>query len=226
MQPTAKTSYIMKIFSVVFISVFIATHLLADDFKLSDGKEYKGVTVTRVEPDGIMVMTDSGIEKLPFALLPKEVQQKYNYNPQTAANYTAQTASAQHNLFQKQQAAQQDAASTAEQGQQAENAAKEEAAKPRVRIIGNIERIDATGILVKYYLDASNPMVRLPGGGPNRPKLMEFGEYFITGHPNQADLVDGNGIDVDAVSDGNIHTDAGETFAKFKVVAAYKDPFR
>ena len=39
---------------------------LADDFKTMDGKEYKDATVSRVEPDGIVVKTKSGISKLYF----------------------------------------------------------------------------------------------------------------------------------------------------------------
>jgi len=33
---------------------------LSDDFKTVDGKEYKNVTVKRVEPDGIVVSSKSG----------------------------------------------------------------------------------------------------------------------------------------------------------------------
>src|SRR5262249_33471940 len=48
---------------------------MAGDFKTMNGKEYKDATVTRVEIDGITVKTKSGISKLYFADLPKEVQQ-------------------------------------------------------------------------------------------------------------------------------------------------------
>jgi len=33
----------------------LASVVLADDFKTIDGKEYKNVTVSRVEPDGIVL---------------------------------------------------------------------------------------------------------------------------------------------------------------------------
>jgi chromosome segregation ATPase len=49
----------------------------AEDFKTIDGKEYKDVTVRRVEPDGIVVTTKSGIAKLYFAELPTEVQTRF-----------------------------------------------------------------------------------------------------------------------------------------------------
>ena len=62
---------------------------LADDFKTNNGKEYKNATVTQVEADGIVVRTKSGISKLYFVELPKEVQQRFNYNPQQAAAFTS-----------------------------------------------------------------------------------------------------------------------------------------
>jgi chromosome segregation ATPase len=58
---------------------------LAEDFKTNDGKEYKNATVTRVEPDGIIVKTKSGISKLYFTELPKDVQEQFHYNPEKAA---------------------------------------------------------------------------------------------------------------------------------------------
>lgn len=93
----------MKSLIVLLICSFATAHLLADDFKLSDGREYKDVTVSRTEPDGLVVVTDNGIEKLPFELLPKDVQQKYNYDPKKAAAYAQANAAAQHSLYQQNQ---------------------------------------------------------------------------------------------------------------------------
>jgi len=66
-----------------------ASVALADDFKLVDGKEYKNVTVSRVEPDGIVLRTKSGISKLYFVELSKEVQERFHYNAANAAAYSA-----------------------------------------------------------------------------------------------------------------------------------------
>jgi hypothetical protein len=54
---------------------------LADDFKTVNGKEYKNVTVSRVEPDGIVLKGKSGISKVYFVELPKDVQERFHYNP-------------------------------------------------------------------------------------------------------------------------------------------------
>ena len=75
--------------TIAFLAALSAASLaLADDFKTNDGKEYKDATVTRVEPDGIVVKAKSGISKLYFVELPKEVQQRFNYAPQQAAAFT------------------------------------------------------------------------------------------------------------------------------------------
>ena len=80
----------------------IASVLLADDFKMTDGKEYKDATVTRIEPDGIVVRMKSGISKLYFTELPRETQERFHYNPQNATAYSAQQA-ANYAAYQKQQ---------------------------------------------------------------------------------------------------------------------------
>jgi hypothetical protein len=64
------------------------------DFKTIDGTEYKNVKVSHVEPDGIVVTFSGGIAKLYFAELPPEVQQRFNYDPEKAAAYSAEQAAA------------------------------------------------------------------------------------------------------------------------------------
>ena len=75
---------------VAFLILCIATVALADDFKTVQGKEYKNVTVSRVEPDGIVLKSKSGISKVYFVELPKDVQERFHYNAAIAAAYSAQ----------------------------------------------------------------------------------------------------------------------------------------
>jgi hypothetical protein len=65
---------------IATLSVSIA---LADDFKTINGKEYKDATVSHVEPDGIVVRTKSGISKIYFTELPKDVQERFHYGSAT-----------------------------------------------------------------------------------------------------------------------------------------------
>jgi hypothetical protein len=59
------------------ISSLAASVALADDFKTVNGKEYKNVTVSRVEADGIVIKGKSGISKVYFVELPKDVQERF-----------------------------------------------------------------------------------------------------------------------------------------------------
>jgi hypothetical protein len=72
--------------------LLISTVVFADDFKTTDGKEYKNVTISRIEPDGIVLKTKSAISKVYFVELPKEVQERVHYDPQKAREYSAQQA--------------------------------------------------------------------------------------------------------------------------------------
>jgi thiol-disulfide isomerase/thioredoxin len=78
----------MKILTVLVLC--FASITFADDFKAVDGKEYKNVTVSRIEPDGIVLRTKSGISKVYFVELPKEVQERFHYNAAIAAAYQQQ----------------------------------------------------------------------------------------------------------------------------------------
>lgn len=78
----------MKLFALLILCVTSAA--FADDFKTIPGKEYKNVTVSRVEPDGIVLKTKSGISKIYFVELPKEVQDRFHYNAAIASAYSAQ----------------------------------------------------------------------------------------------------------------------------------------
>src|SRR5437762_11513952 len=77
--------------ALLISSVILTTNtLLAEDFKTVDGKEYKNVTVSRVEPDGIVLTSSSGISKVYFTELPKDVQERFHYDPTKSAAYSAQ----------------------------------------------------------------------------------------------------------------------------------------
>jgi hypothetical protein len=89
-----------KLFTISLLS-FAAT-ALSEDFKTVNGKEYNDATVTRVEPDGIVLKTKSGITKVYFAELTKDVQERFHYVPEKASAYAAEQA-ANYAAYQKQQ---------------------------------------------------------------------------------------------------------------------------
>jgi hypothetical protein len=89
-----------KVFTL-FILCFTSA-VVAEDFTTVNGKEYTEATVTRVDPDGIVVKTKSGITKLYFTELPKEVQERFHYDSAKAASYSSEQT-ANYTAYQKQQ---------------------------------------------------------------------------------------------------------------------------
>jgi hypothetical protein len=98
--------------TVAILATLLASIGLAEDFKTINGKEYKNATVSRVEPDGIVIKSKSGISKVYFTELPKEVQQRFNYDPEKAAAYSAEQDAAYEQIRKQQEAATQQTAET------------------------------------------------------------------------------------------------------------------
>ena len=78
--------------ALAIFAALSASIALAEDFKTTNGKEYKNATVTRVEPDGIAIRFSGGIVKVPFTELPKEVQERFNYDPEAAKRFAEEQA--------------------------------------------------------------------------------------------------------------------------------------
>jgi hypothetical protein len=89
-----------KVFAFLILS--FASAAFSEDFKTVNGKEYNDATISRVEPDGIVIKTKSGITKVYFAELPKEIQERFHYDQQKASAYSAEQA-ANYTAYQKQQ---------------------------------------------------------------------------------------------------------------------------
>ena len=74
---------------VLFCSlVLLAESVFGEDFKTLDGKEYNNATVSRTEPDGIVVRMTSGVVKLYFTNLPNDVRERYHYDAEKAAAFS------------------------------------------------------------------------------------------------------------------------------------------
>ena len=87
---------------LTFLILCLAAAALSEDFKTVNGKEYKDATIERVEPDGIVLKTSSGVTKIYFTELPKDVQERFHYDSGKAASYSAEQA-ANYTAYQKQQ---------------------------------------------------------------------------------------------------------------------------
>jgi hypothetical protein len=67
--------------TLAILAVLSASLALAEDFKTIKGKVYKDATISRVEADGIVLRTKTGISKVYFIELPKDVQERFHPSP-------------------------------------------------------------------------------------------------------------------------------------------------
>src|SRR2546423_567174 len=90
---------------VLILLILFPPIVFAEDFKTVNGKEYKNATVSRVEPDGIVLKTKSGITKVYFSELPKEIQERFHYDSAQATQFNAaqQSAVTQQNAAKQQE---------------------------------------------------------------------------------------------------------------------------
>lgn len=71
---------------VVAMLATASTVATADNLE-AEGRTYKNIKVTLVEPDGVTISHSAGVCKIAFPDLPKEWQEKYGYDPGKAAAY-------------------------------------------------------------------------------------------------------------------------------------------
>ena len=79
----------MRVPAFAILISCLASAALADDFKTTEGKEYKNATLFCVEPDGIVIETRAGISKLYFSELPPEVLERFHFGSQWSAQLPA-----------------------------------------------------------------------------------------------------------------------------------------
>jgi hypothetical protein len=75
--------------TLAILAALSASLALAEDFKTINGKEYKDATISRVEADGIVLRSKSGISKVYFTELPKDVQERFHPHPSPAKTVAA-----------------------------------------------------------------------------------------------------------------------------------------
>ena len=76
---TTAESRRVKYCGTLILTVLFASLALSEDFKTVSGKLYKDATVSRIEGDGLVLKTKTGIFKVYFTELPKEVQERFHW---------------------------------------------------------------------------------------------------------------------------------------------------
>jgi hypothetical protein len=77
-RKTAKSRRV-KYCGTLILAVLFASLALSEDFKTASGKVYKDATVSRIEGDGIVLRTETGISKVYFTELPQDVQERFHW---------------------------------------------------------------------------------------------------------------------------------------------------
>jgi len=77
--------------TLAILAALSVSMALAEDFKTTNGKEYKDATITRVEGDGIVIRTKTGISKVYFTELSKDVQERFHPRPRPSPMQTVAT---------------------------------------------------------------------------------------------------------------------------------------
>jgi hypothetical protein len=130
-------------------AIITAAGLRADDITTLRGEKFVGVTVSRVEPNGIVITKSDGIVKVLFTDLSPELRSKYGYDPEKAAQFSAaeQAAAAQFNASAQSAAAQQQTVAAAEN--------QTEQDKKNARwIVGKVQRVQENGFLIQPPRDS------------------------------------------------------------------------
>jgi hypothetical protein len=84
--------------------VILSTTTFAEDFRLANGQVVKG-DLSRVEPDGLVIMTDAGIEKISFLVLSDETRRRFGFDLKKADAFRAQQAANRQQMLEQQAAA-------------------------------------------------------------------------------------------------------------------------
>jgi hypothetical protein len=71
--------------TLAILALLSATLALSEDFKTVGGKLYKDATIIRVESNGIVLKTKTGISKIYFVELPNDVQERFHPTPAKTA---------------------------------------------------------------------------------------------------------------------------------------------
>ena len=77
-------------------TILCVANVFADGLSITNtsGKVFENVRIKDVRPDGLKVFHSKGIALLPFRELPRELQQKYNYDPEAEKEFQQNLASA------------------------------------------------------------------------------------------------------------------------------------
>ncbi len=115
--------------------VLLPLAVIAEDFTLADGTKFGG-TVKRVDPDGLIVETERGVEKLAFYALTEQDQKRFGFDRKAAEEFRVQQKAARARQLAEQVAAVQARSAALEKKIQDTATPEQMAARARVAASG------------------------------------------------------------------------------------------
>jgi len=166
-----KLSFILLL--TLSVSSLAEEHL--SSLTTTDGITYKLVTITRIDPDGLQIISGSVSTKIPFEKLSPTLQQKYGYDPTKASAFRDQQAKA-----------------LAEQWE-----------KRRYHIKGVVfQKVPEGLIIVASTPDENQAQSKVPPANNAKPLRKTIsGTIFLVGYDGKE--TDSNPIDIEAYADGD-----------------------
>jgi hypothetical protein len=205
----------MKYPLVILALVLTAASLHADDITTLRGEKFTNVTISRVEPDGIVVVKKDGIVKIPFSDLSPEIRARYGYDPEKAAQYKTAVQVADNQRAAEAGAVAAANAAAATQAV-AVKAQQEDLAKvKKYRIEGVVFEKTGEGLVLNYadvneadvVPNASNHYLRIPFA-----KLTPL--IFLRGHPDEERLANDDRVKAIGYETG-VYSYHGTTYHAF-----------
>jgi hypothetical protein len=203
---------------VILIALILtAACLRADDITTIRGEKFTNVSISRVEPDGIVVIKSDGIVKIPFTDLSPELRAKYGYDPERAAQFKTAVQGAD-NLRAAEAGAVGAANAAAATRAAALKTQQEDLAKvKKYRIQGSVFQKTAEGLVLER-LGSSDWEAELfeKHRQADRVAGIAYAEpagsfLFLRGHPDEAKLANHDMVDVVGYDTG-IYSNGGTTY--------------
>jgi hypothetical protein len=202
---------------IVIALILTAAFLRADDITTIRGEKFTNVSISRVEPDGIVVIKSDGIVKIPFTDLSPELRAKYGYDPKKAAQFKSAVQTADN--LRAAEAGAVEAANAYAATQAASVMAQQDAlAKAKkYRIQGTVFQKTAEGLVLER-LGSSNWEAELfeKHRQADRVAGIAYAEpagsfLFLRGHPDEAKLANHDIVDVVGYDTG-IYSNGGTSY--------------
>ncbi len=155
----------------------------AEEIKLANGQVVKG-EISRVEPDGLVVLTEAGVEKISFLSLPEETRKRYGFDLAKADQHRAAQKAAQQKMLEQQAAALRERA--ARLGQLVGRQPSSEETERRIKIeasgfIAQARIIQGTSQGVRAMLTTQTGRAASTMLGRDTRAVVNVGEGFIHG---------------------------------------------